>query len=126
MPAAPGTEAGGGPSTTLAAAIRPLTTGGSVPPGRTTPTAGVVPPAGGSAPSGEATPAGKIVPVVSAPASAPLFSSSQAFTGAPSTGNVNPQATPITPFIGAASTLSLGTSLIVAFFVMMSSFVYAL
>lgn len=68
----------------------------------------------------------KNIPVVGVAPSIPLLPTSQVLNGVQSTGDLTPSATNITPFPGAASTLSLGSSPLVGFMMMMGSLFWVL
>lgn len=103
------------PSTASSGATSP---GASPTPGSN----GVIPHSGGSS-IGDL----KNLPVVGvAPSIPPLFPTSQVLNGVQSTGDLTPSAINITPFPGAASTLSLGSSTLVGFMMMMGSLFWVL
>lgn len=68
----------------------------------------------------------KNLPVVGVAPSIPLLPTSHVLNGVQSTGDLTPSATNITPFPGAASTLSLGLSPLVGFMMMMGSLFWVL
>lgn len=68
----------------------------------------------------------KILAVTDVAPSIPLLPTSHVLNGAQSIGDLTPSATNITPFLGAASTLSLGLSPLVGFMMIMGSLFWVL